>query len=121
MARSKATAAADNPVLRTKSLRLNPFEFIIFHRVCTHFSRGREKCGERHAYFGNRTLVLQTKKRMFGRLLRRQPELYNFKHNRGGVGHRDPDADSLDWESGPGTNAQTYHLFRLIAPPLIRY
>src|SRR6516164_3851383 len=58
---------------------------------------------------------------MFGRLLRRQPELDNFEYNRGGVGHGDPDAHGLDWQSGPGTNAQTPHLLRLIAPPLIGY
>src|SRR5215471_14643261 len=65
--------------------------------------------------------ALQTKKGMFGRLLRRQPEFYNFEHNRCGVGHRDPDADGLDRQSGPGANPQTYHLLRLIAPPLIGY
>src|SRR4029077_8292529 len=63
--------------------------------------------------------VLQTEKRSFRRFLRRMPELDDLEYSYSGVCNRNPNRDGLNWQPGPGSDAEAYHLLRLIIPPLI--
>jgi hypothetical protein len=47
------------------------------------------------------------------------PELDALEYSYGGVCNRNPNGDSLNWQPGPGSNAEADHLLRLIIPPLI--
>src|SRR5260221_3314950 len=79
----------------------------------------RQRLTSDHLFFAASGRILQTEKRILRRFLRRLPEFDDLEYNYCGVGNRNPNADSLNWQPGPSSNAQAHHLLRLIIPPLI--
>jgi hypothetical protein len=61
----------------------------------------------------------RSEQRVTRRSFRREPDLYHFKDNCGGVRNGDPDADFFDRELRPGADEKTHHLTMLEIPPVV--